>query len=238
VRELLRGLLDLLAPPACAGCRRPLEGERVLCPACDGALPRLERPLPAPAPLAACVAAVEFRGAVEPWIHRFKYPRSGLAGLDPAPQAVARMLILEAAARALILETAARLPIPEASASLPPPAPQLVVPVPLHARRLRARGFNPAGLLARALASELGARCDPVALRRVRDTPSQTGLDRRARRRNVRNAFAPRRPVPPRVWLVDDVVTTGSTLTEAARALRRAGAKHVVALCAAHTPEF
>jgi ComF family protein len=166
------------------------------------------------------VAAAEFRGAVEPWIHRFKYPRSGLTGLDTAAQAVARMLILEAAAQ------------------LPPPAPQLVVPVPLHPRRLRARGFNPAGLLARALARELGVRCGPVALRRVRDTPSQTGLDRRARRRNLRGAFAPRGPVAPRVWLVDDVVTTGSTLAEAARALQRAGATHVVGVCAAHTPEF
>jgi len=71
----------------------------------------------------------------------------------------------------------------------------------------------------------------------VRDTPSQTGLDRRARRRNVRGAFAPRRQVAPLVWLVDDVVTTGSTLAEAARALRRAGATHVVGVCAAYTPE-
>jgi len=219
VRELLRGLLDLLAPPVCAGCRAALEGGAPLCQACDRALPRLQRAPLAPAPLAACVAAVEFRGAVEAWIHRFKYPRSGLAGLDTAAQAVARMLILEAAAQ------------------LPPPAPQLVVPVPLHPRRLRARGFNPAGLLARALARELGVRCGPVALRRVRDTPSQTGLDRRARRRNLRGAFAPREPVPPRVWLVDDVVTTGSTLAEAARALQRAGATHVVGVCAAQTPE-
>jgi ComF family protein len=220
VRELLRGLLDLLAPPVCAGCRAALEGGAPLCRACDRALPRLEGAPLAPAPLAACAAAAEFRGAVEPWIHRFKYPRSGLAGLDAAPQAVARMLILEAAAR------------------LPPPAPQLVVPVPLHPRRLRARGFNPAGLLARVLARELGVRFDPVALRRVRDTPSQTGLDRRARRRNVRGAFAPRGPVAPRVWLVDDVVTTGSTLAEAARALQRAGARHVVGVCAAHTPQL
>ena len=111
-----------------------------------------------------------------------------------------------------------------------------VVPVPLHPRRLRARGFNPACVLARALARERGIRLDPVALRRVRDTPSQTGLDRRARRRNVRGAFVARSRVPPRVWLVDDVVTTGSTLGEAARALHRAGARSVVGICAARTP--
>ncbi len=171
-----------------------------------------------PPPLEACLAAVEFRDGVEAWIHRFKYPPAGLAGLDPAPLAVARMLCCEAATRA------------------PVPLPDLVVPVPLHPRRLRARGFNPACLLARALARSRRLRLDPIALRRLRDTPSQTGLDRRARRRNVRGAFIARRPVPPRIWLVDDVVTTGSTLGEAAHALRRAGAGSVVGICAARTP--
>ncbi len=124
----------------------------------------------------------------------------------------------------------------EAGARAPTPGPDLVVPVPLHPRRLRARGFNPATLMARSLARHFRVRLDPVALRRVRDTPSQTHLDRRARRRNVSGAFVARERVPPRVWLVDDVVTTGSTLGEAARALRRAGARSVVGVCAARTP--
>ncbi len=211
-------MLELLAPPACAACRKPVEADATLCGACDGTLPRIEADPEPPPPLAACVAAVEFRGAVEAWIHRFKYPPAGLAALDPAPLAVARMLCLEAGARA------------------PAPGPDLVVPVPLHPRRLRARGFNPACVLARALARDRGVRLDPVALRRVRDTPSQTHLDRRARQRNVRGAFVARARVPPRIWLVDDVVTTGSTLGDAARALRRAGARSVVGVCAARTP--
>jgi ComF family protein len=109
--------------------------------------------------------------------------------------------------------------------------------VPLHPRRLRARGFNPAAVLARTVAREAGAPFAAGLLVRLRDTPSQTGLDRRARRANVRGAFALRgadRP-PETVWLVDDVVTTGSTLEECARALRRAGARRVVAICAART---
>jgi predicted amidophosphoribosyltransferase len=77
---------------------------------------------------------------------------------------------------------------------------------------------------------------EPRLLARLRDTPSQTGLSRRARRRNVRGAFRALGPAPARVWLVDDVVTTGATLWEAARVLRRAGAREVVALCAARTP--
>jgi ComF family protein len=151
-------------------------------------------------------------------VHRFKYPAPGILGLDPAPQALLRRLVAEAAARA-------------------PETADLVVPVPLHARRLRERGFNPAALLARPLARARGVPFDALALARVRDTPSQTGLDRRARRRNVAGAFRLRtHALPRRVWLVDDVVTTGATLEAAARELRRGGATSVTALCAARTP--
>ena len=113
------------------------------------------------------------------------------------------------------------------------------MPVPLHPRRLRERGFNPAALLARCVAHERGGRFDAGLLERVRDTPSQTGLDRRARRANVRGAFRVRAGARPAsvVWLVDDVVTTGSTLAEAARTLRRAGVREVVAICIARTPD-
>ena len=98
------------------------------------------------------------------------------------------------------------------------------------------RGFNPALTVARAVARSAAAPLDATALERVRDTPSQTGLDAAARRRNVRGALRARRSVPPRVWLVDDVITTGATLREAARALRGAGAETVIAVCAARTP--
>jgi ComF family protein len=111
-----------------------------------------------------------------------------------------------------------------------------VIPIPLHPRALRRRGFNPAALLARAAARACGVSVDCVALERLRDTASQTGLDRAARRRNVRGAFRARQAPPARVWLVDDVVTTGATLDEAARALRRAGAGEIFGLCVARTP--
>ncbi|MDJ0849010.1 MAG: phosphoribosyltransferase family protein [Myxococcota bacterium] len=216
LRLAATALLDLLLPPRCAGCGRAVN-HAPLCPPCHLALPRLFEPPPTPAGLDALVAVFAYRGEVEAWIQRFKYPGSGLAGLEPAPRAVAELLVKECALEA-------------------PGLPDRVVPVPLHPRRLRARGFNPAALLARAAARIGDVPCDPVGLRRVRDTPSQTRLDRRARRRNVRGAFVARRPAPARVWLVDDVATTGSTLAACARALRRAGAREVVALCAAATP--
>jgi ComF family protein len=168
-------------------------------------------------PLAACVAAFRFEGGCAEWIHRFKYPKKGLRGLDPAPASVVGAMLLESAARA------------------PGPRPDLIAPIPLHPRRLRSRGFNPAAQLARSLAREFAVPFDAVALCRTRDTPSQTGLDRRERRRNVRGAFQPRRGsrIPARIWLVDDVVTTTSTLAEAAIALHTAGASTVIGICAA-----
>lgn len=215
--EWLRGWLDLVLPPACAGCRRSLPEPGVLCAPCAARLVPAGPVTPTPRHLDACVAAVDFAGAAEDWIHRFKYPPPGLAGLDAAPIAVAAELSRSAAERA-------------------PWPPDLVIPIPLHPRRLRARGFNPALHLARAAARACGARLAPAALRRVRDTESQTGLTRSARARNVRGAFAARAALHGRIWLVDDVVTTGATLSDAARALRAAGAHHVLALCAARTP--
>jgi len=155
---------------------------------------------------------------VRDWVHALKYPGSGLLGLDPQPR---RLL-------AALVEQAAR---------VAPGRPALwIVPIPLHPARLRARRFNPAALLARDLARQLGIPCRADLLHRVRDTPSQTELGRSQRRRNLAGAFRCARAQPaPRIWLVDDVVTTGATLSEAARALRAAGAREVSALCAART---
>jgi len=107
-----------------------------------------------------------------------------------------------------------------------------VVPVPLHASRRRHRGFNQAGDLARHIGL-------PVihALRRTRDTATQTGLSAARRHRNVRDAFAPTRAAGQvaglTVVLIDDVSTTGATLDACARALKDAGVKEVRALTAA-----
>jgi predicted amidophosphoribosyltransferase len=109
-----------------------------------------------------------------------------------------------------------------------------VIPIPQHPRRLRERGFNPACILARALARQHGMKLEPRQLVRLRDTVSQTRLGRDARRQNMEDAFALRRAtVPDVVYLVYDVVTTGATLEEAARVLRAGGARRVMALCAA-----
>lgn len=238
MRGMLADLLDLLLPRACARCAGAVRGADAFCARCVAVIPRIaaggclvcqiaiaagqsccaacahERP-----PLAQIAAEAPFSGEIARWVHAFKYPRDGLAGLDPRPRAALAALVTDAARR-LTVE---------------PPA--LVVPVPMHPRKRRERGFHPAGELARTVATALGVRVEPRALQQLRTTASQTGLDRRARRRNVRGAFgaSPTLRGVACIALVDDVVTTGATLAECALALRRTGVRNVVAVCAART---
>lgn len=108
--------------------------------------------------------------------------------------------------------------------------PDRVIALPLAGRRLAERGFNQAGVLAESVARELGIRHVPHGLLKVRDTPPQSGLDRAARLKNVRGAFDCADSLEGlRVALVDDVMTTGATLSEAAKVLKKAGASRVSA---------
>jgi ComF family protein len=125
----------------------------------------------------------------------------------------------------------------------------LIVPVPLHASRRRERGFNQSEMLAAGLVRALGRQNGGLApqiargcLRRKRATPPQTGLSVAARRENLRGAFEVVRPAQVRgraIVLVDDVMTTGATLSACARALKQAGAAQVLGLTLARaTPQF
>jgi ComF family protein len=115
--------------------------------------------------------------------------------------------------------------------------PHVIVPVPLHWRRHWQRGFNQSEALARALAQRLGTRCRPALLRRIRATPPQPGCTPPQRRDNVRGAFAARAgsSLPGQtILLVDDVLTTGATATEAARALQALRPARVIVAVLAH----
>ena len=215
--DAIRAVADVLLPRRCVACGSPPE----VGPFCSECLPLMlpVDPEPAPRPLDAWEAAVPYRGEWRDWIRRFKFPRSGLLGLDPAADAVVVWLACRAADQ-----------VPAAL------RPDVIVPVPLHPRRLRERGFNQASLMARAVSKRTPGVPVQALLKRSLDTQRQTELSRSERRRNLRGAFRAERPVAPCVWLVDDVTTTGSTLAEAARTLRSAGAKTVVGICAARTP--
>jgi ComF family protein len=115
----------------------------------------------------------------------------------------------------------------------------VIVPVPLHWRRCWSRGYNQSEAVARALADRLRLPCRPGWLRRVRNTPFQTQQTLAERRTNVQAGFhaRPRPQLHGRtVLLVDDVLTSGSTASEAARALRAGGAARVVVAVLAHGP--
>jgi ComF family protein len=110
---------------------------------------------------------------------------------------------------------------------------EVIIPVPLHPSRLRERGFNQSLLLADRLARQADVPLQYTNLVRVRQTPAQTELRRAARAKNLRRAFAVSRPddvAGRRILLVDDVYTTGTTVNECAKALRKAGAADVTVL--------
>jgi len=110
------------------------------------------------------------------------------------------------------------------------PRPDTVIAIPLARQRLAERGFNQSALLAEGLARALGIEHAAHELLKVRDTPPQSGLDRAARLKNVRGAFDCAQSLKGKhVALVDDVMTTGATLSEAARVLKKAGAASVSA---------
>lgn len=144
----------------------------------------------------------------------------------------ARRAILEAKFRGV---TTLLDPLAEAAAESVPPAWRVgaVVPVPLHRKRERRRGYNQAALISKTVARRLSVPHRPDLLRRVRATPPQAGLDEEHRARNLIGAFEANGTVSGAVLLIDDVTTTGATFEAAATALQGMGAHTVFALAIA-----
>jgi ComF family protein len=187
-----------LAPPRCAACDAPVTRLAVFCAACASTVQRADDAGDG------AVAAFVYGGAIAEAITRFKYgARPDLA------RPLADLLWNAVAARAGLLRGC------------------VVVPVPLHPVRLAERGFNQSALLARPVSRRLSAPFLPLALTRVRDTPRQASLGRADRLGNVGGAFAARLPKRLRgrpVLLVDDVRTTGATLSACTQATLEVGA--------------
>jgi predicted amidophosphoribosyltransferase len=223
-RALLEALTDLVLPRTCAGCGRP---GAVLCPGCAArlAVPHLATPRRFPAGFPPTVAAGAYAGPVRPAVVAFK--ERGRAELARP---------LGAALALAVAGVLAGLPaMPESVA---------VVPVPSSAAALRARGRDHVRELSRRAVAELAdagvAATEVPVLRRTGRVRDSAGLSAAQRRANLSGSFGLRRAVPPGVIvLVDDVVTSGATLTEAAAVLtatRRPDDTPVLAAVVAATP--
>jgi len=216
-QQLKEALLDLLFPPRCVGCRR---SDTWLCPECRRGIERITGPLcpccgrpvaqsdrlcsvcrrMAP-PIDGIRSAAYFEGVLREAIHRFKY-RGGQALAHPLGQLMAEQWL------------AYHIPA------------EVLIPVPLHPTRLAERGYNQATLLARELGAAIGLPVETDSLVRIRATTPQISLAAPARQENVRGAFRclDERMAGRQVALIDDVCTTGATLSSCSAALQEAGA--------------
>lgn len=229
LRRIGRAALDFVLPPVCHGCSIPVADPHSLCAACWSSLRFIERPycerlgipfgydlgagalsaeaIADPPPFGKARSAVLFDGLGRDMVHRLKYQdRADLGRL------VGR---LTARAGSDLLGTC-----------------DLIVPIPLHRRRLFVRRFNQSQLIAAEVGRVVGLPVDPFGLERIKQTTAQVGLTGSQRAANVSGAF--RVPLSGkaaikgrRVLLVDDVLTTGETVKAATRALLRGGAASV-----------
>lgn len=231
IKSLFKELLNVVYPPSCFFCKAPLEGRDSMgaCPSCLQQITYIERPFCTRCgkPYAQdetyahlcgeCLTGRQYfrraravgyyRGVLKEALHLCKYRLKRHLALPLGAIMTARLTILEEDC-----------------------LPQMVIPVPLHPRRLRARGFNQALALASAVGTHLGIPLDRYNLRRMRWTRSQVGLTGRERLLNVRQAFMLKRSegiAGKDILLIDDIYTSGSTVNECSRVLVAAGARQV-----------
>jgi len=233
--ELFQAAVSLLYPATCTICGKHVRVGEYLCSDCEAKIVRIVAPFcqtcsePFEGSInsvftcancahrtiyfEAAVAAYRGRGVVREIIHEFKYAR----------QIHLRHLVARWVRAALDDERLRGCHF------------NIIVPVPLHPARQRERGFNQACLLAELLSAQTSIPSKPL-LERIRYTTTQTALDRSERMENLHNAFRLRKNADVRrlrVLLIDDVLTTGSTLSECARVLKRGGAISIHAATAA-----
>lgn len=228
VYEALRWCGDQCLPLRCLVCADPGREGLDLCVACHAALPWNDHacplcalPLPPDEPMGPCGACLRdpprqvgaaatflYAPPIDQLLLRFKFHQDLAAG-----RLLSRLMLQ----------------------SVPVFAEVPLLPMPLHRQRLRERGYDQARELARPLAGALGL---PLwsGLCRSRATAAQSHLDADARRQNLRRAFAVQATPPPRLTLVDDVMTTGATLDAAVRALRRSGLQEATLWVCARAP--
>lgn len=236
LKPFLAAALDVLFPPLCHVCRRfiPAAGELHICPDCRDRMPPIVAPL-------CIVCGIPFAGAGTDHVC------GSCSTMPPRFNAARAALAYEGASRDLIhafkyrnkthlRRPLALLTIERLSEFIGSCRPDLIMPVPLHRKKLSSRGFNQAVLLGEILSHRLKIPLDRRNLRRIRWTEPQVNLAAHDRRTNVKGAFAIHESAlvnGRRVLLVDDVLTTGSTADECGRILRASGAADVTVVTVA-----
>ncbi len=231
--NMMQHFLDVLLPPRCLLCDEAVASQDALCPACWKKMTFIVPPccarcgMPFDLPVdegtlcGACLAAPPV----------FDWARSALV-YDDASRAL--ILRFKHADRTHVATGLALWMYRAGGAALGDRV-DVIVPIPLHRWRLLARRYNQAALLAQALGKLLGKPVDPLCLRRVRATPPQGHLGVKSRAKNVQGAFALAKGAQEKlagkaVLLIDDVLTTGATVGEAAKVLKAAGVRSVAVL--------
>ncbi len=234
--SLGEGAANLLFPPSCPGCGRRLLAWRppYFCSRCRARIRYIVPPLCSCCGLPLTAGGDHLCG--DCLRSRFVFSRARAAVIYAEP-VISPLLAFKYRGEMSLLAPFGALarPLP---AEAPFGEPELIVPVPLHPRRLRARGFNQALLLSRSFFPTHKSRINPDLLLRIRHTDSQRGRSGRERRRNLRGAFrvAGKEKVAGKtVLLIDDVFTTGTTVNECAATLLTAGAAEVAVFTLART---
>ena len=217
---MLNRLIDSLFPPGCLICASEEEVEEGLCNNCKIQMNKVPEPvcdicsrsLGTPGVCLSClndtpwfdkiITTFKFDGKTKEAIHAFKY--RGRTGLKKYFGKTIYESIIKADIR-----------------------PDVITFIPMHWTRLFIRGYNQAALIAEELAKITGIRTDFHALTKIRSTKSQAGLDREARRKNIKDSISARGVKGLNVLVIDDVITTGETAGAAAKALKKAGADKV-----------
>jgi ComF family protein len=219
-------ILSLLFPATCVLCGAASDGDRDLCAACAAALPhnrhacrRCAHPFTASAPPTTLLCD---RCQRQP--PPFQRSLSAFRYADAIPFLIVGAKFHSELSFIRLLGQCLAAAVRERDWELP----EVLIPVPLHPQRLRERGYNQALELARIVGRELQIPLDYQSCARIIATTPQTSLDAQARLHNLRGAFAVTRPLRwQRVALIDDVMTTATTVSELSRLLTNAGVAHI-----------
>ena len=222
---LFRRLISTVFPPRCVLCGSPGFNDMDICEDCCHDLPWIESAcIQCAIPLARhsgdqlkCGQCLQKQPLFDRSVSLFSYEKEAITLIH-------QLKFNEKLAYSRLLGSMLADAIDKNDIGLP----ECILPVPLYKKRLRQRGFNQSIELARASANKFNVPLDVRSVMRVRDTQSQTGLNKKQRRKNIRAAFEIVEPINSQhVAIVDDVVTTTSTVNELARILKRAGVRRV-----------